>query len=85
MDSLDAITSKVRMIVGKHGQLARHVDSVSDDASLSDAGMTSHSSVNVMLALEAIYGELPEEMLTRSVFHSISSIAQAMQALSQRG
>jgi hypothetical protein len=43
--------------------------------------MTSHASVNVMLALEAQFGEIPERMLTRSVFRSVSSIAQAMREL----
>jgi hypothetical protein len=37
-----------------------------------------------MLALEAQYGEFPEQLLTRSVFRSVASIAQAVHSLSDR-
>ena len=42
-------------------------------------GMTSHASVNVMLALEDEFDvEFPDEMLKRSVFESIAAIAAAL-------
>ena len=41
--------------------------------------MTSHASVNVMLALEGEFDiEFPDRMLKRSVFDSISSISAAV-------
>jgi acyl carrier protein len=41
--------------------------------------MTSHASVNVMLALEGEFDvEFPDHMLKRSVFDSISSISAAI-------
>ncbi len=44
--------------------------------------MTSHASVNVMLALEDAFDlEFPDRMLTRSVFESISSIRAALSEL----
>jgi acyl carrier protein len=69
----------VREIVKEHGHLAVDVETLSDDASLYEAGMTSHASVNVMLALEDAFDvEFPDHMLKRSVFQSISSIAAAL-------
>jgi acyl carrier protein len=44
--------------------------------------MTSHASVNLMLALEDHFDvEFPDRMLRRSVFESIDSIAAAVQEL----
>ena len=41
--------------------------------------MTSHASVNVMLALEDHFDvEFPDRMLTRAVFESIASIERAL-------
>lgn len=77
----DPVTIKVREVLAKHGRLTQDVSALADDASLNEAGMTSHASVNVMLALESEFGEIPDQMLTRSVFHSIASIARAMRAL----
>jgi len=45
--------------------------------------MTSHASVNVMLALEDAFDiEFPDAMLTREVFASIAAIAAAIAELS---
>jgi acyl carrier protein len=72
----------VREIVQEHGRLAVDVASLSDDASLYEAGMTSHASVNVMLALEDAFDvEFPDEMLKRSSFESIAAIASAVTEL----
>jgi acyl carrier protein len=69
----------VREIVKEHGRLAVDVGSLSDDDSLYEAGMTSHASVNVMLALEDAFDvEFPDEMLKRSVFESVASISAAL-------
>ena len=77
--------SAVREIVKEHGRLPVDVDTLSDDASLYDAGMTSHASVNVMLALEDAFDvEFPDAMLKRSVFESIASISAALRALDVR-
>ena len=72
----------VREIVKEHGRLAVDVETLSDDASLYEAGMTSHASVNVMLALEDTFDvEFPDELLKRSVFESIASISSALAQL----
>ena len=52
------------------------------DADLYQAGMTSHASVNVMLALEDTFDvEFPDELLKRSVFESVASISSALAQL----
>jgi acyl carrier protein len=76
------MSDAVREIVRDHGRLAVNVDTLSDDASLYEAGMTSHASVNVMLALEDTFDvEFPDEMLKRSVFESVANISGALRAL----
>ncbi|HWH96319.1 MAG TPA: acyl carrier protein [Baekduia sp.] len=75
-------SAAVRDIVKEHGRLAVDVESLSDDDSLYEAGMTSHASVNVMLALEDAFDvEFPDEMLKRSVFESVASISSALAQL----
>ena len=56
------------------------MDSLADDADLYQAGMTSHASVNVMIALEDTFDiEFLDSMLKRSVFESVDSIAAALE------
>lgn len=76
------LTSQIRTVLREHGRLSRPVESVEDDADLYQAGMTSHASVNVMLALEGAFDiEFPDHMLKRSVFASIASIREALSEL----
>jgi acyl carrier protein len=52
---------------------------LADDSDLYQAGMTSHASVNVMLALEGEFEvEFPDHMLRRGTFESIASIRAAL-------
>jgi acyl carrier protein len=49
--------------------------SIDESADLFAAGMTSHASVNVMLALEDAFDiEFSEKMLRKSTFESIAAI-----------
>jgi acyl carrier protein len=76
------VPSQVREIVAEHGRLSVDVATLSDSDSLYEAGMTSHASVNVMLALEDAFDvEFPDEMLKRSVFESVASISEALAKL----
>ena len=66
---------KIRDILRDHGRLNKDVNLLDNHADLYQAGMTSHASVNVMLALEGIFDvEFPDHLLKRSVFSSIDSI-----------
>ena len=72
----------IRSILRRHGRLAVDVDQLRDDADLYDAGLTSHASVNLMLALEQHFDvEFPERMLRRRTFESIRSIEAAISEL----
>ena len=74
--------AKIRRILKEHGRLSRDADTLPVNADLYEAGMTSHASVNVMLALEDHFDiEFPDQMLKRSVFESVSAIAAALAEL----
>ena len=76
------MTDKIRQAIRDHARLPVSVDTLSEDADLYQAGMTSHASVNVMLALEDAFDiEFPDHMLRRSVFESIGSIRGALSEL----
>jgi acyl carrier protein len=70
---------EIRRIIAEHGRLTLDIASLSDDADLYAAGMTSHASVNLMLALEDAFDlEFPDSMLRRGIFESVDSIAAAV-------
>ena len=74
-----SIDSRVRHVIQDHGRLSVDLMELSENADLYDTGMTSHASVNLMLALENEFDvEFPDELLTRSVFSSIESIKRAL-------
>ena len=76
------MNEQIRDVLRKHARLPVDVDTLADDVDLYQAGMTSHASVNVMLALEDAFDiEFPDSMLTRSVFASIESMAAALASL----
>jgi acyl carrier protein len=73
---------EIRTILKEHGKLTVDASTLGEEADLYQAGMTSHASVNVMLALEGKYDiEFPDRMLRRGVFGSISSIRAAVEEL----
>jgi len=73
---------RIRQVVRDHARLPIDVNELEDNADLYQAGMTSHASVGLMLALENAFDvEFPDSMLTRAVFQSISSIAEALSKL----
>jgi acyl carrier protein len=70
---------KIRTVLLEHGKLPVDLASVSDSDDLYSAGMTSHASVNVMLALEDAFDvEFPDAMLRKSTFASVSAIRDAL-------
>jgi acyl carrier protein len=72
----------IRSVIADHARLPVDVAGLAVDADLYQAGMTSHASVNVMLALEDRFDiEFPDHMLKRSVFESIAAIAEALREL----
>ena len=72
----------IRRILKEHGRLSKDADTLGPDSDLYEAGMTSHASVNVMLALEGEFDiEFPDHMLKRGVFESIKSMRDAISTL----
>jgi len=78
----DAITDGIREVLRDYGRLAVDVDSLADSSNLYAAGLTSHASVNLMLALEERFNvEFPERMLRRGAFASIGVIRAGLDEL----
>jgi acyl carrier protein len=76
------MSDEIRQILKEHGRLSVDASTLADDADLYQAGMTSHASVNVMLALEAAFDiEFPDRMLKRSVFETVAAIRDAVAEL----
>jgi acyl carrier protein len=76
------IQNQVREVLAAHGRMAVDPREVDDRADLYQLGLTSHASVDVMLALEEAFDiEFPEEVLKKSTFESVHNIAQVIDSL----
>ena len=74
-----SVQSRVRTVLKNAGCLQVDVDSLGDDADLYAAGLNSHATVNLMLALEDAFDiELPDRLLRRTTFASVGAIAKAL-------
>lgn len=73
---------QIRGVLRQHARLAVDVDTLSDEADLYAAGLTSHATVTLMVALENQFSiEIPESMLRRRSFESIAAIQAVLAAL----
>lgn len=82
IETMSTQLAKIRSILKEHGRLNRDTETLAPEADLYQAGMTSHASVNVMLALEGEFDvEFPDHMLKRNVFNTIASISAALDEL----
>lgn len=78
------MTDEIKDILRQHGKLS-DVDGLKDDTDLYSAGLTSHATVNLMVALEDHFGvEFPERMLKRRSFETIGAIRAAITELTSR-
>jgi acyl carrier protein len=76
------IDNQVRDVLAAHGRMAVDPHEVDDQADLYKLGLTSHASVDVMLALEEAFDiEFPDEVLKKSTFESVHNIAQVIRGL----
>ncbi len=79
---MSPMTDRIHRILAEHARLSTDPTLLADETDLYQAGMTSHASVQVMLALEDEFDvEFPDAMLKRSVFESVASIAAALDQL----
>jgi acyl carrier protein len=77
---------RIKAVLAEHGRLVADVDHLPADADLYQAGLTSHASVNVMLALEDAFDvEFPDRLLRKSTFESIAAIQAALDELVRAG
>ena len=73
---------QIRPLLAEHARLRTDVGQLSDDSDLYEAGLTSLSTVNLMLALEEHFDvEFSDRMLGRKTFSSIRSLADAIEEL----
>lgn len=78
--------ARVRATLAEHARLPVNVDTIEVYDDLFQAGMSSHASVNVMLALEEEFDiEFPEEMLQKATFESIEAICNSIAVLNTSG
>ncbi len=78
------LKDRIRRIVQSHAGLKLPIEDLKDSTDLYRAGMSSHSSVLLMIALENEFGvEFPDGMLSRDVFESIDAIASAIESVAQ--
>ncbi len=74
--------AQLRAVLAECAGLAVDVGQLDDRADLYRAGMSSHATVSVMLALEDTFDiEFPTEMLNRATFESVEAIREAIGVL----
>lgn len=73
---------RIRAVLANQGRMPADPRTIATDADLYEAGLTSHASVNVMLALEDEFDiEFPDDALNKTTFASIDSIERAVAQL----
>ena len=76
------MNTTIRDVIEAHGRLPSSLSNLNDDDDLYENGLTSHASVNVMLALEDAFDvEFPDSLLRRSTFESIKAIRGALESM----
>ena len=72
----------IRTLLAAHARLLVPVDQLEDSSDLYEAGLTSLSTVNLMLALEEHFDvEFTDKMLARKTFSSIRNLSDAIREL----
>jgi acyl carrier protein len=75
-------SEQIRTILAEHARLQVDPSQLAEDSDLYQAGLTSLSTVNLMLALEEHFNvEFSDRMLGRKTFGSIRSLAEAIEEL----
>jgi acyl carrier protein len=76
---MTAYSEDIRSILAEHARLLVDVNTLDDESDLYQAGLTSLSTVNLMLALEEHFDvEFLDSMLGRKTFSSIRSLSDAI-------
>jgi acyl carrier protein len=73
------VSARVRALLKDGGWLQTDIAALADGADLYAAGLTSHATVNLMLALEEAFDiEFPDRLLRRRTFSSVDAIVEAL-------
>ena len=73
------VPARVRTLLKEGGWLQTDIGGLADGADLYAAGLTSHATVNLMLALEEAFDiEFPDRLLKRKTFSSVDAIVEAL-------
>jgi acyl carrier protein len=76
------IDAKIRKVLDDHARTQIPIAELGNDDDLYQAGLTSHASVNVMLALEDSFDvEFPDDLLRKSTFESVAAIRASLTTL----
>ena len=82
MNDQTTYSEQVRTILAEHARLLVDPSQLAEDSDLYQAGLTSLSTVNLMLALEEHFNvEFSDRMLGRKTFGSIRSLVEAIEEL----
>jgi acyl carrier protein len=74
--------NQIRDVLAAHGRMAVDPQDVDEHADLYNLGLTSHATVDVMLALEDAFDiEFPDELLKKSTFESVHNMAEVIEGL----
>jgi acyl carrier protein len=75
-------SSKIREILARHSRLDINFEALDEDADLYATGLTSLTTVNIMLAIEDEFDiEFPDSKLNRKTFQSIETLAEVVEEL----
>jgi len=75
----------VRFILAEHSKLAVDLTTLQLDSDLYEAGLTSLTTVTVMLAIEDHFDvEFEDSMLARATFQSVGALVDAVEELLDR-
>ena len=75
-------TDRIRAIVAQTVKLSKDINTVQDNDDLYTLGLTSLTTVNLMLSLEDEFDiEFDDGMLSRQTFESITALAEAVEEL----
>ncbi|ARC58035.1 Aminoacyl carrier protein [Frondihabitans sp. 762G35] len=76
------VKDTIRQVLDQYGHLTTPANRLADSDDLYQAGLTSHATVNVMLALEdELDLEFPDELLSRDTFATIAALDEAARSL----
>lgn len=75
---------KIKAILAEHSRLDIDFDALKNDDDLYAAGLTSLTTVNIMLAIEDEFDiEFPDSALNRKTFQSIESLVDIVEELAE--